>query len=189
MILGTGGFATYLASTEDDYKYNTWSDHKFMSQEQAKFGDFLGTGIPSIAIAATQLYFDHENGWAHSEALFFNFISTAAIKLAAQRQRPNGLNRSSMPSGHTSVTFATATHLMYAYGWKAGIPAYALAIFTGLSRVSESAHWYSDTVMGATIGILWGRATYAHHEKTGTESWLEPMEVKDGYGVRWVYRY
>lgn len=188
MILGAGSAATYGASTEDDHKYREWGNHRALPEEQTKIGDFLGTGAPGIAIALGQLLFDSENGFAHSEALIWSFLTTSAGKIASQKQRPNGLNRNSMPSGHTSTTFTTATHLTYAYGWTVGVPAYLLAAFTALTRVADDAHWYSDTVMGATIGIFWGRATYAHHS-SGSVSWIEPMDIPDGFGVRYVYKF
>lgn len=81
---------------------------------------------------------------------------TAGIKLSARRHRPDG-DEYSFPSGHTSVTFATATVLQRNFGWKAGIPAYALASYVAASRVQMKRHFLSDVAFGATIGIVAGR--------------------------------
>jgi membrane-associated phospholipid phosphatase len=81
---------------------------------------------------------------------------TAGIKLAARRHRPDG-GEFSFPSGHTSVTFATATVLQRNFGWKAGIPGYALASYVAASRVNVKRHFFSDVAFGATIGIVAGR--------------------------------
>jgi membrane-associated phospholipid phosphatase len=81
---------------------------------------------------------------------------TAGIKLSARRHRPDG-DEYSFPSGHTSVTFATATVLQRNFGWKAGIPAYAVASYVAASRVQMKRHFLSDVAFGATIGIVAGR--------------------------------
>ena len=81
---------------------------------------------------------------------------TAGIKLSARRHRPDG-HEFSFPSGHTSVTFATATVLQRNFGWKAGVPAYAVASYVAASRVQMKRHFLSDVAFGATIGIVAGR--------------------------------
>ena len=81
---------------------------------------------------------------------------TAGIKLAVGRTRPDG-TQYSFPSGHTSVTFATATVLQRHFGWKVGAPAYALASYVAASRVQAQRHFLSDVAFGASIGIVAGR--------------------------------
>ena len=81
---------------------------------------------------------------------------TAGIKLSVRRHRPDG-DEYSFPSGHSSVTFATATVLQRNFGWKAGIPAYAMASYVAASRVQMKRHFFSDVAFGATIGIVAGR--------------------------------
>jgi len=63
----------------------------------------------------------------------------------------------SIPSGHSSGTFATATVLQRRYGWKVGIPAYRFAAYVAASRLSENKHLLSDVILGAAIGIMGGR--------------------------------
>ena len=82
---------------------------------------------------------------------------TGVIKATAQRTRPDGSDRRSFPSGHTSVTFASATVLQRELGWKAGVPAYAVASYVALARIEKQKHYLSDVAMGAAIGILAGR--------------------------------
>ena len=81
---------------------------------------------------------------------------TSAVKLSVRRARPDG-TQYSFPSGHTSVSFATATVLQRHLGWKAGVPAYALATYVAASRVQDKRHFLSDVAFGAAIGIVAGR--------------------------------
>lgn len=83
---------------------------------------------------------------------------THAVKYSVRRMRPDGSTRNSFPSGHTSVSFASATVLQREFGWKAGLPAYAVATYIGWSRVEHKRHFASDVLFGAAIGLMSGRA-------------------------------
>ena len=78
-------------------------------------------------------------------------------KFVVGRQRPDGSNSLSFPSGHTASSFATATVLQQHFGWKAGIPAYAFAGFVGASRMASSKHYLTDVLVGAGVGVAVGR--------------------------------
>jgi membrane-associated phospholipid phosphatase len=62
---------------------------------------------------------------------------TYLAKYTVNRTRPNGDPRS-FPSGHTSASFATAQVLQGHYGWKVGVPVYAVATYTAGERVSNN---------------------------------------------------
>ncbi len=79
------------------------------------------------------------------------------LKFTVRRERPDGSNRQSFPSGHSSSAFATATVLHRHYGWKIGVPAYALGGYVALARMSWNRHHASDVVMGAGFGIAAAR--------------------------------
>jgi membrane-associated phospholipid phosphatase len=91
------------------------------------------------------------------DAAVMNVVYFQTIKLAVQRQRPNGSNNQSFPSGHTSNAFALATVAERHYGWKIGVPAYLLAGAVGASRMKQDMHYFSDVVAGATLGYIVGR--------------------------------
>ena len=61
-------------------------------------------------------------------------------------------------SGHSSVTFATATVLQRDLGWKVGVPAYGLATYVAASRIQDKRHFLSDVTFGAALGIVAGRS-------------------------------
>lgn len=85
-------------------------------------------------------------------ALGLTGVATFTLKKITSRTRPSG-KPNSFPSGHTSITFASATVLNQWYGPKIGIPAYTMAAFTAFSRMQDHYHWFSDVLFGATVGI------------------------------------
>jgi len=105
---------------------------------------------------------------------------TYAIKYATDRTRPNGDPRS-LPSGHASTSFATATVLQTHYGWKLGLPAYIAATYSGVSRIYENQHWASDVVLGAAVGIASGRTATVRLRRT--QMTVAPLAVPGGGGV------
>jgi membrane-associated phospholipid phosphatase len=190
-IIGAGVAVTALAQTYDYSMRATWRNHQRMSAQTARVGDIFGTGIPGIAIALTQILgADPEAGTAHAEALIDSFLVTSFLKFSSGRARPSSDNHQSMPSGHTSTTFASATSLTYFYGWKAGVPGYLLAGLTAASRWSDDAHWFSDTVAGAFVGFFWARASALHHlNRTFGGGRLTPFADTQSLGILWRWDY
>ena len=104
-----------------------------------------------------------------------------AIKFAASRTRPDGSDDHSFPSGHSASAFATATVLKREFGWKVGIPAYAMAGWVAASRVQMKRHYLSDVIAGATVGILAGRSVTVGSGNLRFS--VDPMPVAGGMGV------
>jgi membrane-associated phospholipid phosphatase len=173
-ILGLGAVATLIAFNNDGPAQGAWINHQRMSESTADLGDFWGTGIPAVTIAVGQLIFDSENGIPAAEGLLSGTLVTYGLKMSTKRPRPGTGTQTSFPSGHSQISFASATTLLMSYGWKASLPAYLMAGLTGLSRMADNAHWLSDVVAGATIGILFGRAGFKHHMA------VSPMALDDG---------
>ena len=84
-------------------------------------------------------------------------VMVQTLKFTVQRDRPDGSNSQSFPSGHSSSAFATAAVLHRHYGWKVGAPAYALGSYVALARMSWNRHHATDVVMGAGFGIAAAR--------------------------------
>jgi membrane-associated phospholipid phosphatase len=123
------------------------------------------------------------------DAAIVNVAYTQALKLATQRERPNGENNSSFPSGHTSNAFTLAAVAERHYGWKIGLPAYALAGLVGASRLSQNKHYLSDVVAGATLGYIVGRTVVRVNSRPLDPGphlvWtLSPILGRDARGVR-----
>lgn len=158
-------------SSFDDDAQEYFNKKRRLGDIHALGNDILGTGIPGVLLGAGlwitgdlmgRTYETHA-GQASIEALFATGIITAAMKGSFQRRRPDGSDPFSFPSGHTSTVFASAMVLQEFYGWKAGVPAFLLGALTAGSRMQENRHWLSDTVAGASLGILIGHAISRTH--------------------------
>lgn len=164
-VLGVGTAATILSFQFDNQIHDTWKGHQRMSADISRYGDFWGTGIPEAILIGGQIYFDKDNGIPAFEGFAMGAVVTHATKYAIGRARPDSNTKTAMPSGHTQAAFSIAASTTESYGWKAGLPFWALGVFTGLTRLADNAHWLSDVVAGATIGTLFGRAGYGHHRQ------------------------
>jgi membrane-associated phospholipid phosphatase len=111
---------------------------------------------------------------------------TVGLKESIRRRRPEG-SGFAFPSGHTTVSFASATVLQQHLGWRVGAPAYALASYVALSRVQMNRHYLSDVAFGAALGIAAGRTVTFGHERRVR---LAPMAADGGGGVQvtWLGR-
>jgi membrane-associated phospholipid phosphatase len=109
---------------------------------------------------------------------------TFAIKFSARRTRPDE-SSFSFPSGHTSISFASATVLQRHLGWKVGIPAYGIASYVAASRIHARRHFLSDVAFGAAIGIVAGRTVTIGRGQTRFA--VEPMAAPGGAGVSFTW--
>lgn len=117
-------------------------------------GDILQVVIPAVAFSATVGNHDSEGRAQFVKSFLANFTVTALLKFVIAKERPDGTNDRSMPSGHTSTAFQGASFIHLRYGWEKGFPAYLGATFVGFSRVYADKHYVSDVVGGAAVGIL-----------------------------------
>ena len=84
-------------------------------------------------------------------------VLVQGVKHTVRRERPDGSNKAAFPSGHAASSFATAGVLHRHYGWKAGVPAYAVGSYVALARMAWNRHHATDVVMGAGLGIASAR--------------------------------
>lgn len=78
------------------------------------------------------------------------------LKQTFPERRPDNSDNKSFPSGHTALSFASATTLERRYGWQAGLPAYVLATVVGIGRQRSNEHHWYDVVAGAVLGTATG---------------------------------
>lgn len=106
------------------------------------------TGHPDAAALAITLV----------RAQVVNAVMTRSLKLIPRARPYQDVatpTKGSFPSGHASATFASATVLARRWGWRAGVPAFAVATFVGATRL-QNLHYLSDVTFGAALGIASG---------------------------------
>lgn len=124
---------------------------------QKTAGDILLFTMPAMALGSTFIWQDGQKGtYQFSKALAGTLAVTYGLKLAINKERPNGENNNSFPSGHTSIAFTSAAFVQKRYGWEYGIPAYLLAGYVGYTRIEVNKHDAVDVLAGAAIGIGMG---------------------------------
>lgn len=185
-LAGSGALA--FAVRSEDRELTAQAANTFGLEEALDGGQHIGSGIaqssislgtfivgrltnrPAVALLGADLV----------RAQIINTGLTQGLKVAVNRQRPDGA-RFSFPSGHSSSAFATATVLERHFGWKVGMPAYALAAYVAGSRLTENKHYLSDVIFGAGLGIVSGRAVTVGR---GTSRFvLGPTIVPGGGGI------
>lgn len=121
-------------------------------------------------------------------------------KYLIDKERPDGSDFNSFPSGHSAKAFMGAELVRIEYGedypWLA-IGAYTIATATGALRVYNNHHWLSDVVAGAGVGILSARIGYwllpytkrAMHRITGWDIFVTPTASSTGASLNTVVRF
>ena len=105
----------------------------------------------------------------------------------------SGEDRSSFPSGHTTVAFAAASsvtsELAHVWPGHTALVApvlYGGATFVGLGRMYHDKHWASDVALGAGIGIFSGlkvvRYAHDHPDNYFDRMLLHASVAPDGHG-------
>jgi hypothetical protein len=185
--LGAGGALALAVHPMDD----NLNSHLVGSEFWADFfepGKIIGYGSTQFAAAvATYTWgkLDKEPKVVHLgvdllRAQIVTQVLTLGIKVTAKRERPDGSDGYSFPSGHSSVTFASATVLQRHLGWRAALPTYSVASYVAISRMHENRHFLSDVVFGAALGIASGRTVTRH----GRNTWaFVPATVPGGVEI------
>jgi hypothetical protein len=158
----TGGTVTAAASFFDDdvAEYIADPEHDFgKSLEDGAAPEVLGLVVAGVFTTGRFVEAPRFRAMSYDllDAFLVNGAYTSVLKAAAGRERPNGEDEKSFPSGHTSNAFALAAVVERHYGWKGGVPAYALASAVAVSRLQRNKHYLSDVLAGATLGYVVGR--------------------------------
>jgi membrane-associated phospholipid phosphatase len=192
-ILVTGGAATGLAYEVEDPR----AAHDFLERgaldTASDFGNVYGSllflGPASISAWSLGNAYDNERlrdtGRDMTEALLVSQFLVVPIKLAVDRQRPDG-DRYSFPSGHTANAVSVVPILWRSYGAKVGIVASGLALCTALGRQEAERHYLSDVIGGATIGFLVGD-TIARRSSHRSSFTRHIAATGDGLALTWKW--
>jgi hypothetical protein len=155
-------------------------------------GKYIGS-LPVLLGAATTTYIvgrakDQPKvshvGMDLIQALAVSELVTQTLKFSTNRERPDGSDHRSFPSGHAADTFAFATALERHLGWKGAVPAYIFSSYVAISRVPADRHWLSDAVFGSAVGIIAGRTVTRH----GRDFPVAVAAVPGGAAIVYVHR-
>jgi hypothetical protein len=114
---------------------------------------------------------------AMRRAIVLETLSSEVLKIAFRRERPGpGVSRNgwgdgglSFPSGHTATAFAIGTVLAESgddrHRWLRRVMGYGLGAGTAYLRLDHDAHWLSDTVAGAALGIVTAKFVLKRRER------------------------
>lgn len=157
-----GGGATAISSIWDQDPSDYFAEQNRASAV-GEVGRWLGSPFVIGGFAGGTLLIGYKSdnhklrrvGYDLSQAFILSQTFTMTLKYTVRRERPSGENVYSFPSGHSSASFATAAVIAHHYP-KAAIPAFGVAGFVAFSRLVKGKHWLSDTVAGATLGIIVG---------------------------------
>lgn len=162
---------------------------------QVPFGDavgnaayYFGSGAAQMSISGAAIgvgAISHNKqltnfGLDNLQAQIFTAGITVILKELTHRERPvegngaykwygpfNGFGNESFFSGHTSLTFCTAT-MAYLYShkkWWVGVIGYTLASGVAAGRMQKEAHWASDVVVGGIVGTAVANFVYRQQQK------------------------
>ena len=118
-------------------------------------GDVLRVAIPLAAYGIAWRRDDDQGRRQFLWAFAGTVASTYALKAAIDKDRPNDDDNDAFPSGHAATAFAGAAFLHRRYGWREAWPAYALAAYTGWTRVDADEHDTWDVLGGAALAVGW----------------------------------
>ncbi|MGV3540160.1 MAG: phosphatase PAP2 family protein [Rufibacter sp.] len=136
--------------------------------------DYYTIIVPAVGLAAFDI-FSSEN--RHNVTRQIGLLAASGLlasgimwplKQVTKVERPNGENTFSFPSGHTTYAFVVATMVSREFKGKSkwiGIGSYAFAGATGMMRVLNDKHWFSDVLAGAGVGILSTNLVYLAHDR------------------------
>ena len=190
LLIGVGATAT--ATAFDDGIKDFFYGHERL-EEMGEVGSIIGNRFVVAGMTGGLLISGYFSQDTRHRSMMFTLAQgyavattvTAAVKVTARRLRPNGENRVSFPSGHTSTVFTWATVLDHYYGRKVAIPAYLVATFVGISRMESSHHFLSDVVAGAALGYIVGRTVIRGTQSLEQKRRLtwSPMIAPDNVGL------
>ena len=197
VLLAIGGAAAALAHPADD-RINEELQESSGLRRALKPGRYIGStyvqtgaavGMYLIGRYAVKSEGTRTNKLSHIgfdllRAQIVASTLTYGLKLAVRRDRPTG-ECCSFPSGHASVTFATASVLERHFGYRGAWPTWVIAGYVATSRLTDNRHFASDVLFGAALGVASGWTVVGRHGRDQFALVPVPMRRGAGFALTW----
>ena len=161
-----------------DYRSRTFPDFKTEADDFAMLAPLVG--LYGFNLISSQNR--HELGRQTLLLLGSGVLTSALVwptKKFTNIDRPNE-EPYAFPSGHTAYAFTIATFMDKEFRHKSpwiSVASYSIAGATGVLRVLNNAHWMSDVLAGAGVGILSVNTVYWLHAKFAKDKGLNASMV------------
>jgi membrane-associated phospholipid phosphatase len=198
VLLGIGAGLAAIAYPFDDELNEEFQEAETL-RTVLKPGKYIGYGAVQVG-AAISLYVigryamapetgTHTNKVAHLgfdllRAQILTQALTYGIKFTVRRDRPTG-ECCSFPSGHASVTFASAAVLERHFGYRASWPMFAIAGYVAAGRLTENRHFVSDVLFGSALGMASGWTVVGRHGRKDFTWLLVPIRGGMALSATW----
>jgi membrane-associated phospholipid phosphatase len=177
-------FAGVAAAVRAAYEYDEDVRDHYANDGKPNYHEVAEAMPPAIVFGATWFAAKlgrNEEAFREAammrRAFVLQTISTEVVKVAFRRERPGpGVPRDnwsnghslSFPSGHTGAAFAIGTVFAESgddeHRRLRRVIGYGIGTFVGYQRINHDAHWLSDTVAGAALGIMSAKFVMRRHE-------------------------
>lgn len=148
-------------------------------------GNILKYAMP-IGAAGIAISKEDEDGLLEMGVSYIGAMGTAyGLSSVIRERRPDRSDRRSFPSDSATSAFAAAAFLDKRYGWRYGLPAYALASFVAYSRVEADKHHWQDVAAGAAIGWTFNQLVTTHRTGVSVEPLISLDAISLGLHLRW----
>lgn len=143
------------------------------------------TGLLPLTTYAISYFKDDSEGSKQflrstAASLVVNTTLRVAFNQTSWGERPNG-SPYGFPSGHAAFVTSSAAFLQDRYGWKYGLPAYALAGYVSYVRVDTDHHRWRDVAAGALVSYGVSKLFVTPQHAT----YVAPLIGPDFLGMRW----
>lgn len=152
------GAVPLIADDETNKAYRHWGEKgtvNFVFEAGEVIGSGSLQGAASLALYASGKALRRDGLAAYGSDLFsaqaISSFVAATLKVATARTRPDGAPYS-FPSGHSTVSFATAGVIWKRSGFIPGSIAELLASYIAVSRLQENKHYITDLIGGCVLG-------------------------------------
>ena len=200
------GIASQKSESLQEFDYEIYDEIEEHSEKIFRIDDYLqfapGVAVFGLDIAGIKAENNiRDRVFVMTVSHLIMGVTVATMKETINKQRPDSYSLRSFPSGHTATAF-TGAHILFKEYKKSsplvGIAGYASSAATGILRIVNKKHWYSDVVIGAGIGIISAEIGYAllpifqnifDGKKQDKNLILVPSISTDYYGVGMAYTF